>query len=93
AVVAARDEGVEALLDAVEGHRAYLAASGRLGAQAQARAERQVLGLARERLLGAARAALGEAALAGLVAAVAAHELDPHTAADRLVAALLQDRE
>ena len=86
--VAARGEGVDAVLDAVEAHRAWLTSSGQLQVRRERRARGEVeaiaLGLLRRQMrdLGS-----GEE-VADLARAVAAGESDPFTAADTLVAAL-----
>jgi LAO/AO transport system kinase len=84
--VATTGEGVPTLVDAVEAHRRQLAESGALERQRIDQARRQVTAAMRELLFEsaladeAARARLNEA-----VQAVASRELDPWTAARRLV--------
>ena len=79
-----KDEGAAALADAIEKHRAYLAESGRLDDMRRQRAHRQ--------LLTVTQAALLEGVLAGagglvdeLVEQIARREIDPRTAADKLI--------
>jgi LAO/AO transport system kinase len=83
--VAAREEGIAELADAIDEHRAWLTESGLLEDRRLGRARVQL----REIALGEVRsrfAALGEGALADeLAAAVAARRLDPYTAADRMI--------
>lgn len=85
--VAVRGEGVGELADAIDGHAAWLASSGRGADQRRARARLQV----RELALGTLRGRFSEVGdgglLTSLAARVAARELDPYTAADRLLAA------
>ncbi len=86
--VAARDEGISELADAIDGHRAWLAEQGHLAQRRLERARVQV----REIALGEVRdrfARLGSGGLVDeLAAAVAARRTDPYTAADRLLASL-----
>ena len=81
-----KDEGAAELADAIEKHRAYLAESGRLDDMRRQRAHRQ--------LLTVTQAALLEGVVAGaadlvdeLVEQIARREIDPRTAADKLIAA------
>ncbi|MGX4732426.1 methylmalonyl Co-A mutase-associated GTPase MeaB [Kitasatospora griseola] len=86
--VAARGEGVDELVDALEKHHGWLAETGELAARRRRRAAQEVEAIT----LAALRARIGDLrgdrhldALAGQVAEGA---LDPYTAADRLVAEL-----
>ena len=86
--VAARGEGVDQVLDAIEAHRAWLTSSGQLQVRRERRARVEVeaiaLGLLRRQMRD-----LGSGdEVAALARAVAAGESDPFTAADTLVAAL-----
>jgi GTPase len=83
----ALNEGIEALIDALEEHRAYLAQADVRSKHRAAQARHQVLTLARQRLID--RVVLEHGAdgkLDELVARVASREIDPHTAADELIA-------
>ena len=86
--VAARGEGAEEVVDAIEAHRRWMEGCGELEWRRTARAEREIEVIAvatlRERM-GDLRGAAGMRQLAG---AVAGGELDPYTAADRLVAGI-----
>lgn len=86
--VAAKGEGVAELADALEAHHRALASDGELTHRREARARMQVrelaLGVVRERF----GAAAGGELFDELVARVASRDLDPYTAADRLVAEL-----
>ena len=86
--VAAKDEGIDQLADAVEGHFASLSGSGLLHQRRLARARVHV----REIALGQVRqrfAQLGDGDLVeDLSAAVARRETDPYTAAEQLLASL-----
>jgi LAO/AO transport system kinase len=82
----ALNEGVDALADAIEEHRAYIAQAGVREQHRLEQARHQVLALARQRLLDrllAQQAADGR--LDALVERVAQRELDPHSAADELI--------
>ena len=86
--VASTQQGMDTLVDAITQHREWLMSSGRLAQRHADRARFQVreiaLGEVRERF-----ARLGDGDLVEtLSAAVARRELDPYTAADRLLASL-----
>lgn len=84
--VAAKDEGVGEVADAIERHRAYLEESGAWERTRWQRARRQLLAVAREVLLAdVLRAAEANGHLDRLVQAVAQRELDPYTAAAKLI--------
>jgi len=84
--VAAKGEGVEDVVDALEKHRAWLASSGRLDAKRRLRAADEIEAIAltwlRERI-GDVR---GGTLLDELAGRVVAGETDPYSAADELVA-------
>jgi LAO/AO transport system kinase len=82
----ALNEGIDALVDALDEHRAYLASAdvGRRHRREQAR--HQVLALARQRLIDRVVLAHGaNGKLEELVGRVAERKLDPHAAADELI--------
>jgi LAO/AO transport system kinase len=87
AAVRSADSGVDAVVDAIAGHRAWLDASGeghrRRARRAAAEIEAIALGALRERLGGTRGAALGT-----LAERVLAGEADPFGAADALLAQL-----
>lgn len=84
--VATRGQGVTELADAIDRHRAFLESSGRLEEARRQRARRQLLSLAQEELLARVLAsAEGNGRLDELVEAIARREVDPHTAAERLI--------
>ena len=85
--VATTGEGVPALADAIDEHRAHLERTGELESQRRREARHQVLAIAQRILLERIRAGTAEEALDELVGEVAARALDPHTAAERLVGA------
>jgi len=81
------NEGIEALVDALEEHREYITQADVQEVHRRARARHQVLALARQRLIDRVVSDHAtDAKLAELVEQVAAHQLDPHTAADMLIA-------
>jgi LAO/AO transport system kinase len=88
--VATTGEGVERLLDEVDAHHAYLAASSQLNRLSRRQAERRVLELVRAGLLTRLSRALGGSGVfEAVVADVADRKLDPYSAADQLIAELL----
>ncbi|MFJ5233645.1 methylmalonyl Co-A mutase-associated GTPase MeaB [Kitasatospora sp. NPDC088391] len=86
--VAARGEGLDELVEALEKHHDWLAGSGQLEARRRRRAAQEVEAIT----LAALRARIGDLRgdrhLDALAGQVAAGELDPYAAADRLVAEL-----
>ncbi|RAJ41462.1 LAO/AO transport system kinase [Kitasatospora sp. SolWspMP-SS2h] len=86
--VAARGEGLDELVEALEKHRGWLAETGELDARRRRRAAQEVEAIT----LAALRARIGDLRgdqhLDTLAGQVAAGELDPYAAADRLVAEL-----
>jgi LAO/AO transport system kinase len=83
---ASTGEGVPELLAALDRHRAAALAAG--GSARLTRAEHQVWAIVVERLRERLRAPGHWLDTEALLAGVAAHELDPYTAADRLLATL-----
>jgi LAO/AO transport system kinase len=83
--VASRAEGIDDVVAAIDKHRAWLVEHGELRRRREARAAAEIeaiaLGVLRARM-GSVRAGTG---LDELAAAVAAGELDPYAAADRLL--------
>ena len=82
----ALNEGIDVLVEALDEHRAYITQNN-VGAQhRREQARHQVLALARQRLIDRVVSEHGtDGRLGELVEQVAAHEIDPHTAADRLI--------
>jgi LAO/AO transport system kinase len=88
--VAVKDEGVDELVRAIEGHRAFLETSGGRRAREVARARAGFVTVLRERLLAGALARL-EAEMGRLdavAARIAAREADPYQLAEELAARL-----
>ncbi|MEX2225664.1 MAG: methylmalonyl Co-A mutase-associated GTPase MeaB [Dehalococcoidia bacterium] len=82
----AMNEGIAELVDALEEHGAYIRQGAVQAEHRRARARHQVLTLARQRLLDRVVAEHGtDGRLGELVEQVATHQIDPHTAADRLI--------
>jgi len=87
--IAHKDQGAEELLDAIEKHRQYLQTSGRLEEMRRQRARRQLLAVTQAALLqDLLSRAGGNGRLEELVSAIAAREIDPHTASERLIGSL-----
>jgi LAO/AO transport system kinase len=84
--VALKGEGVVELADAIDRHRAFLETSGRLEEARRHRARRHLLALAQEELLARVLAsAEADGRVERLVEAIARRQVDPHTAAERLI--------
>ena len=82
----AREEGVGALIDAIDEHRAYIEESNVRATHRREQARHQVLTLARQRLIDEVVAKHGtDGRLDELVERVTRRELDPHSAADELI--------
>ena len=80
------NEGVDALADAIEEHRAYIAQAGVREQHRREQARHQVLALARQRLLDRLLAQqASDGRLDALVERVVRRTLDPHSAADELI--------
>lgn len=85
--VAHREQGIEELLESIERHREYLRESGRMEEMTRKRARRQLLAVAQKMLLErVVDGAAGESRVADLVERIASRDIDPHTAAERLIA-------
>ncbi len=85
--VAHKEQGIAELADAIEAHREYLAESGRLEEMRRHRARRQLLAVAQALLLEGVIGAQGDGRVDELVEAIARLEMDPRTAAERLISA------
>lgn len=89
--VAARGEGVDEVVDALEKHRGWLEEAGELRKRRLRRAADEVEAIAVTTLrsrMGDLRSARGDTSLDGLAAEVVEGRTDPYTAADRLVEGL-----
>ncbi|MEW2544996.1 methylmalonyl Co-A mutase-associated GTPase MeaB [Streptomyces sp. NPDC047002] len=84
--VAARGEGTDEVVEALEKHRAWMDEHGELAARRARRAAREVETIAVTALRERIADLRGDARLEALAARVAAGELDPYAAADDLVA-------
>ena len=89
--VATTGVGVAELADAAARHLAFLRSSGAMEEREQARMAERLRGVARERLLRLVLANAGPAAIEGLVARLAAREIDLYGAVDELLAAAGMD--
>jgi len=79
--VAATGQGTDALAEAIQKHRAWLAQGGALAQKRRSQAEHEILEAASDRAVAHAR---GSAALAKAIEDVAARRLDPYSALDSL---------
>ncbi|MFF9643952.1 methylmalonyl Co-A mutase-associated GTPase MeaB [Kitasatospora aureofaciens] len=86
--VAARGEGVDEVVEALEKHRAWLEEHGELVARRRRRAAQEIEAIALAELRARIGDLSGDRLLAGLAERVAAGTLDPYGAADELVAGL-----
>ncbi|QEC46530.1 methylmalonyl Co-A mutase-associated GTPase MeaB [Baekduia soli] len=88
ATVAADGGGVDDLLTAIEGHRAWLAGEDRLAAARAARLWDEVESILAARLRRRAQRMLTDDGIASVRSRVGARDLDPWSASDRILAAL-----
>jgi LAO/AO transport system kinase len=86
--VAAREEGIDDVVAAIEQHRAWMVETGELQKRRENRAETEVEAIAVEIVRRKFGEIHGAAALHELAARVAAGKLDPYAAADELVSSL-----
>ncbi|GHH61624.1 methylmalonyl Co-A mutase-associated GTPase MeaB [Kitasatospora indigofera] len=86
--VAARGEGVDEVVEALEKHRAWLGEHGELAARRRRRASDEIEAIALTALRARIGDLHGDRHLDALAERVAAGELDPYGAADQLVAGL-----
>jgi LAO/AO transport system kinase len=86
ATSAASGEGIEDLASAIDRHREWLAASGRLLARRQARTRAEISAIALGELRQRAGRLTGASRLDELAERVCAGKLDPYSAADELIA-------
>ncbi|MCX4746713.1 methylmalonyl Co-A mutase-associated GTPase MeaB [Kitasatospora sp. NBC_01287] len=86
--VAARGEGVDEVVEALEKHRAWLEERGELAARRRRRAAQEIEAIALAQLRARIGDLRGDRHLGALAEQVAAGRLDPYGAADELVAGL-----
>ncbi|NDJ35231.1 MAG: methylmalonyl Co-A mutase-associated GTPase MeaB, partial [Chloroflexi bacterium] len=79
-------EGVPALIETLDAHRAHLDASGELAFREQARAATELEMLLQETLLSRLIATIGVERVSAAVAHIANRDMTPHAAADSLLA-------
>lgn len=89
--VASRGEGLDEVVEALEKHRAWMAADGTLEARRQRRVRAEVEAIALAALRERMSAPAGGRRADELAVRVADGSLDPYAAADELVAGLLRD--
>jgi LAO/AO transport system kinase len=87
--VALRDQGITELLDAVEQHRLYLQASGEFQRREEERARTNLVHILQAAVLHRLHSQVPAEHFDRLVAGIAARDLDPYTAADQLLPAVL----
>ncbi len=85
--VATTAEGIEDLVGAIEGHRAWMLSHGELDTRRQRRAEAEIETIALAQLRGRLGDVLRGSALPGLAKQVVVGEIDVYRAADELIAA------
>jgi LAO/AO transport system kinase len=85
-VVASRDQGLEAVVEAIDKHRAFLESTGQRADRERARARMQFLALLRDRLLESALATLEaqKGRLDEVALSISRREADPYALADTL---------
>jgi LAO/AO transport system kinase len=85
-VIAARDQGLEAVVEAIDRHRAFLESTGQRAERERARARMQFLALLRDRLLESALSTLEaqKGRLDEVALAISRREADPYALADTL---------
>ncbi|MFG2503515.1 methylmalonyl Co-A mutase-associated GTPase MeaB [Streptomyces sp. NPDC048441] len=86
--VAARGEGIDEVVEALEKHRAWMEERGVLGERRAARAAREVETIAVTALRERIADLHGDARLSALAERIVAGEMDPYAAADELIASL-----
>ena len=84
--VALEGKGIAEVVEAIARHQAHLAASGEGETRRRARIEAELEAILRETLLRRLMAQLAPTEVARLVEHIAARELDPHSAAEKLLA-------
>ena len=87
--VALRDQGVPELLDAIEQHRSYLQRSGEFQRREEERARINLVHILQAAVLRRLNSQVPAEHFQRLVTGVAARELDPYSAADQLLPAIL----
>jgi LAO/AO transport system kinase len=87
--VALRDQGIGELLECIERHRVYLQASGEFQRREEERARTNLVHILQAAVLHRLSRQVPAEHFGKLVADVAARELDPYTAADQLLPAVL----
>jgi LAO/AO transport system kinase len=89
-VVANREEGIGELLDHIDEHRAYLESSGRLVGRRLERSRHQIVESVRAELVRRYLTGDGAGKLEQLAQLVADRELDPHSAAEQIIASTVE---
>ncbi len=89
-VVANREEGIGELLDRIDEHKAYLESSGRLVGRRLERSRHQIVESVRAELVRRYLTGDGAGQLEQLAQLVADRELDPHSAAEQIIASTVE---
>ena len=89
-VVANREEGIGELLDRIDEHKAYLESSGRLVGRRLERSRHQIVESVRAELVRRYLTGDGAGKLEQLAQLVADRELDPHSAAEQIIASTVE---
>jgi GTPase len=84
--VALESKGVTEVVEAIARHQAYLAESGEAQTRRRRHIESELLAILRETLLRRLMGSVSPADVSQMVECIAARELDPYTAAERLLA-------
>jgi LAO/AO transport system kinase len=83
--VALESKGVTEVVEAIARHQAYLVESGEAQTRRRSHIESELLAILRETLLRRLMSSVSPADVSQMVERVAARELDPYTAAERLL--------
>ena len=91
-VIAAKDQGVDKLAEAIESHRQFLLSSGQIKERERSRATMQFVALLRERLLRSALAKLEreKGKMEEVAARIAERQADPYALAEELASQLAE---
>ena len=84
--IATRGEGIEALVESVEGHRAFLEDSGELERRERQRVAAEFEAILRQELMARLVREVDESQLQALVDRIVGREVDPYTAVETLLA-------
>jgi LAO/AO transport system kinase len=83
--IALRGEGIEELIEAIEGHIAYLVESGEMGRRERSRIEAELESILRQKLLSNLLNRASEGEFESLIERILQRKLDPYSAAEMLI--------